>query len=423
MKDLFDHKLNQNAQEFLPLADRLRPESFEEFFGQDELVGEGRLLRRAIETDNLPSMIFWGPPGCGKTTLARILAKLTNSFFQEMSAVSAGVKDLKDVVKEADERRKFKSQKTVLFIDEIHRWNKAQQDYLLPYVERGVIILIGATTENPSFEVIAPLLSRSRVYVLAPLNDKSLLSIIRRALIDKERGLGVYRAALTPEAEELLLRGSGGDARIMLNALEIAVKNTVADKKNERLVDKKIIEEALQHKALQYDKKGDEHYNIISAFIKSLRGSDVDAALYWLARMIEAGEDPKFIARRMIILASEDIGNADPRALMVANAVFQAVEKIGWPEAQINLAQGVVYLARAPKSNASYAALLKAKEDVRSTLNLPVPLHLRNAATKLMKELGYGKDYKYTHDDDSHQEFLPEALKGRKYYQENPKSK
>lgn len=437
MKDLFNHKLENDIKSNAPLADRMRPESLEEFVGQEELIGKGKLLRQAIESGELPSMIFWGPPGSGKTTLARIIAKMTKSEFVQFSATEAGVKDLREIIKKAKESRKFYNKKTILFIDEIHRWNKAQQDSFLSYVEKGIITLIGATTENPSFEVIAPLLSRSRVYILKPLSPENLQVIIKRALKDKEKGLGKFNVKLDQKAEEILIQASNGDARIVLNALELAVKTArYADKRgssprfssgpNTRInaeeiliVDKKLIEEALQHKALMYDKAGDEHYNVISAFIKSLRGSDPDAALYWLARMLEAGEDPRFIARRMVILASEDIGNKDPMALVIANAAAHAVEYVGLPEAELNLAQAAIYLAKAPKSNASYMALLKAKEDVKKTLNLSVPLHLRNAPTPLMKELGYGKGYKYSHDFDEEegkQDYLPEELKGRKYY-------
>ncbi len=418
MSDLFELQAQITSRRDAPLADRMRPKTLDEFFGQKEIIGPNKLLRQLIEKDEVPSMIFWGPPGCGKTTLAAIIANLTHSKFIQMSAVTTGVKELREVIREAQENRKFYQRRTILFVDEIHRWNKAQQDGLLPYVERGVITLIGATTENPSFEVIAPLLSRLRVYVLKPLAPNDLKQIIGRALKDKDKGLGIYQAYLDSETEIFLINSANGDARIILNALELAVKNAVASKKTgERLVTKKLIEEALQHKALLYDKKGDEHYNVISAFIKSLRGSSADGALYWLARMLEAGEDPKFIARRMIIFASEDIGNINPSALALANAVFDAVDKIGLPECRINLAQGVVYLAQSPKSNKSYAALCRAEEDVKKTMNLPVPLHLRNAPTKLMKELGYGKDYKYHHtEDDSKQEYLPEELKGKKYY-------
>jgi len=417
MTDLFDQNYQANLKAGAPLADRIRPETLEDFVGQEEIIGAGTLLRKAIEADEVPSIIFWGPPGSGKTTLAKIIANLTKSEFIEISAITAGVKDLREIIEKAKDTRKLHNKRTILFVDEIHRWNKAQQDGLLPFVERGVITLIGATTENPSFEVISPLLSRSRVYVLKPLSAPNLKNVIKRALTDVEKGLGKFGAQIEKEAEEFLIKVSNGDARTILNALEVAVKHT--DKT--RIIAKKLIEEALQHKALMYDKGGDEHYSVISAFIKSLRGSDPDAALYWLARMIEAGEDPKFIARRMIVLASEDISNADPNALMVANAVFGAVEKIGLPECQINLAQGVVYLAKAKKSNASYLGLMRAKEDVKNTLNLPVPLHLRNASTSLMKNLGYGKDYKYSHDyspEEGKQDYLPKELLGKKYYEE-----
>lgn len=413
MSDLFQEKLEEELQINAPLADRMRPKKLEDYVGQEEIVGENSLLRKAIENDEVPSLIFWGPPGTGKTTLAKIIAQVTHAKFIELSATEAGVKELRGVIKKAEDFRKFSSQKTILFIDEIHRWNKAQQDRLLPYVERGIITLIGATTENPSFEVISPLLSRSRVYVLKSLSLDNLKFIISRALKDKKFGLGEYKAKIKKDAEEFLIRMGNGDARTILNALEVAVKHA-GEKK---IVDKKLIEEALQHKALKYDKKGDEHYNIISAFIKSIRGSNVDGALYWLARMIDAGEDPKFIARRMVILASEDIGNAHSMALVVANAVFDAVERIGLPGCDLNLAQGVVYLARCPKSNKSYTAIRKAQEEVKNSGALPVPLHLRNAPTNLMKDLNYGKDYKYTHtDDDSKQEYLPEEIKDRKFY-------
>jgi putative ATPase len=328
-------------------------------------------------------------------------------------------------VEKAKEARRLYNRRTILFIDEIHRWNKAQQDGLLPFVERGIVTLIGATTENPSFEVVSPLLSRTRVYVLKPLAPADINLIIQRALNDTERGLGKYQATILPEACQALIKYSNGDARLILNALEVAVKNAPVIK-SQRTIDVKLVEEALQHKALLYDRAGDEHYNVISAFIKSLRGSSVDGALYWLARMLEAGEDPKFIARRMIILASEDIGNANPLALIVANAVFEAVEKIGLPEARINLAQGVVYLAKSPKSNKSYLALCRAEEDVKNFLNLPVPLHLRNAPTELMKKLGYGQGYKYSHDytpEAGQQDYLPEKIKNQKYYEEEKDKK
>lgn len=417
--DLFDQKLAKDLSQNAPLADRMRPEALEDFVGQQNIVGEGKILRKAIANDELFSIIFWGPPGCGKTTLANIIAEMTKSNFVKFSAVESGVKELRKIVKIAEEKRKLQGTRTILFVDEIHRWNKAQQDNFLPYVEKGIIVLIGATTENPSFEVIAPLLSRSRVFVLEQHKKEDIQKIIKKALTDKEKGLGKFKVKLEKKAIELLIDASNGDARIVLNALEVAVKTSKPDKSGVIHLTLKIIEDALQHKALMYDKKGEEHYNVISAFIKSLRGSDPDAAVYWLARMITAGEDPRFIARRMVILASEDIGNADPMALVVANAAAQAVEFIGFPEAQLNLSQAVIYLAKAPKSNASTIALGEALKDVKETLNQPVPLHLRNAPTGLMKDLGYGKDYKYSHDYDQEegkQDYLPKELKGKKYY-------
>ncbi|MDD5342050.1 MAG: replication-associated recombination protein A [Patescibacteria group bacterium] len=419
MSDLFDQKMEKEMAREAPLADRIRPLELEGFLGQDEIVGQGKVLRQAIENDELFSMILWGPPGSGKTTLARIIARLTKSKFVQISAVAAGVAELRKVVKEAQDLRKYQSQRTILFVDEIHRWNKAQQDSFLPYVENGTIVLIGATTENPSFEVISPLLSRSRVYVLKRLDPEHIGRILKKALQDKKVGLGKYKVKIGKTALDLIIKGSNGDARTALNAIEIAVKSTRSDKQGFRHIQKQTIEDALQHKSLLYDKGGEEHYNVISAFIKSMRGSNPDGAIYWLARMIEAGEDPRFIARRMVILASEDIGNADPMALLVANAAAHAVEYVGFPEAQLNLAQAVIYLALAPKSNASYKALMEAKADVKKTLNTSVPLHLRNAVTDLMKDIGYGQDYKYSHDytpEEGKQEYLPEELKGRKYY-------
>ena len=419
MSDLFDEKFNEDMSRNAPLADRMRPKNLNDFVGQEHIVGLNSLLRKAIQNDDIPSIIFWGPPGSGKTTLAKIIAEMTNSNFVEISAVTSGVADLRLIIKDAQEKRKFNNKRTILFVDEIHRWNKAQQDSLLPHIEKGVITLIGATTENPSFEVISPLLSRARVYVLKPLSQDDLKKIIERALKDKNFGFGGEKIEIKKDAEEFLIRTANGDARTILNAIEVAVKNTDYKKENKTIVDKKLIEEALQHKALQYDKNGEEHHNVISAFIKSMRGSNIDGALYWLARMVKAGEDPKFIARRMVVLASEDIGNADTNALVVANAVFDAVERIGLPECRINLAQGVVYLASAKKSNKSYDALCKAEEVVEETMNLLVPLHLRNAPTGLMKNLDYGKGYKYTHvEDDSKQTYLPEEIKDKRFYSE-----
>jgi len=399
-----------------PLADRVRPQNLEEFVGQTHLVGPGRILRKAIEEDDLVSMIFWGPPGTGKTTLARIIAQETHSDFFAISAVTAGVADVRKILNHARKNRRL-GRRTILFIDEIHRFNKAQQDALLHEVEDGTILLIGATTENPSFEVIAPLLSRCRVYSLYPLSEEELGVILDRAL-EKDPILSQYRVEFLEGTRELILRLSSGDARVALNALEIAVK--LASREDNRvLIRRQNVEEAFQRRILLYDKAGDYHYDTISAFIKSVRGSDPDAAIYWLARMLEAGEDPKFIARRLIILASEDIGNADPQALVVATAAFTAVDYIGLPEGRIVLAQATAYLASAPKSNAAYRAIEQALEDVRQTEAEPVPLHLRNAPTPLMAQMGYGRDYKYPHDYPGHftpQLYLPEKLKDKIYY-------
>lgn len=387
----------------VPLAERLRPKNFAEFIGQEELVGEGKLLRQLIAKDEVPSMIFWGPPGTGKTTLAHLIAAATKSRFQELSAVAAGVVELRKIIADAEKLKNFNGQRTILFVDEIHRWNKAQQDALLPYVERGLVTLIGATTENPSFEVISPLLSRARVFVLQPLPATALARIVQNAL-------KALNATAEKNAVDFIVQSANGDARIALNALDIATKMSPN-------ITVEILKAVFQKTHLLYDKAGDEHYNVISAFIKSLRGSDADAALYYCARMLAAGEDPLFIARRMVVLASEDIGNADAHALPLATSAMQAVHMIGMPEAKIILAQAVTYLAKAPKSNASYKAILAAEEDVEKHLNLAVPLHLRNAPTDLMKKLGYGKEYTYTHDaPNERQTFLPKELEGKKYY-------
>ncbi|HKZ50190.1 MAG TPA: replication-associated recombination protein A [Dehalococcoidia bacterium] len=400
----------------------MRPRTLDEMAGQEHLIGPGRMLRRSIERDEVPSMILWGPPGSGKTTLARIIASMTRSSFAPVSAVSAGVADLRQVVDEARGRRGMypdSSGRTILFIDEVHRFNKAQQDVILPYVEDGTVTLIGATTENPSFEVIAPLLSRSRVYTLHPLTAEQVEAILRQALTDAERGLGGRGVVAEEEALQALAVASGGDARVALNALELAAATAEPDPQGRRPIGRAQVEEALQRPVPLYDKAADLHYDTISAFIKSLRGSDPDAALYWLARMLEAGEDPLFIVRRMVILAAEDVGLADPQALVVAVAAQQAVHFVGMPEGFLPLAEAVVYLATAPKSNSAYKAYLAAKEDAQATSREPVPLHLRNPVTGLMRGMGYGQGYKYAHDYPGHhveQQHLPDKLASRRYY-------
>jgi putative ATPase len=397
-----------------PLAERMRPRTVAEFSGQEHLVGDGRILRRMIENDSLASLILWGPPGCGKTTLAHIIAAETKSHFIFFSAILSGVKEIRETFREA-ERYSARGIRTILFIDEIHRFNKSQQDAFLPYIEKGIVTIIGATTENPSFEVIAPLLSRCRVLTLQQLEPEAVRSLLMNALTDRERGLGNLALTVTDEALDFLASQADGDARTALNTLEVAAGLTL-----DGSLTLETVQEALQKKALLYDKGGEEHYNVISAFIKSLRGSAPDAALYWLARMLEAGEDPIFILRRMIILASEDIGNADPRALQVAVSALQAFQVIGLPEGRIILGQAVTYLATAPKSNASYVGINSALAEVRKSGALTVPLHIRNAPTKLMKEQGYGKGYQYAHDyEDGYagQECLPEKLAGRKFYE------
>ena len=417
-KDLFEASTEAQLRQDAPLAARMRPLNFDEYVGQDHLIGKGRALRTSIEADRLPSMVLWGPPGSGKTTLARIIASQTQASFKQVSAVASGVAELRQVIREAKDIRGMYRRNTILFIDEIHRFNKAQQDVVLPHVEDGTITLIGATTENPSFEVIAPLLSRCRVFTLKPLEEAQIRTIIERALTDLEKGLGREGVSLEPEALDRLVDLSGNDARIALNTLELAV--WVASSSGARVISVDAIEDALQRRTPRYDKSGDQHYDIISAFIKSLRGSDPDAALYWMSRMIEAGEDPLFIVRRMVILAAEDVGLADPQALVVAVAAQQAVHFVGMPEGFIPMAEAAVYLATAPKSNSAYAAYLKAKEDVEKTHHLPVPLHLRNAPTGLMRASGYGKGYKYAHDLDGNyveQTHLPEELLGRSYYE------
>lgn len=385
----------------LPLAEILRPKNLDEFIGQDHLVGKNGFLRKLIQNDQIVSLIFWGPPGSGKTTLGKIIARETKSHFVFFSAVVQKLEDVKKTIKEAGERQIAYRQKTILFIDEIHRFNKAQQDAFLPHVENGTIILIGATTENPSFEVIGPLLSRTSVVVFKRLTEEELEGVIKR-------GLDYLKLKLDPKAQAFLLNSANGDARVILNVLEIGSKLL---SKNQKAISKEIVEQALQKKLI-YDKAGDEHYNTISAFIKSMRASDPDSALYYLARMVEAGEDPLFIARRMVVFASEDVGMAQPTALVVANEVFRACETIGYPECRENLAHGAVYLALAKKDRSAYNAYMEALSDVKKYGNLPVPLNILNATTKLMQNLGYGKDYNmYTKES-----LLPEKLKGKRYY-------
>jgi len=416
--DLFEANRREQIASRAPLATRMRPRSLDELVGQEQVVGPGTLLRRAIEADRLSSLILWGPPGSGKTTLARIVAATTKAHFAAVSAVTSGVADLRAAIKEAGDRLGMHAQRTVLFIDEIHRFNKAQQDAILPHVEDGTVILIGATTENPSFEVNSPLLSRSRVIVLRALTDDDVRTIVRRALEDQERGLGGQRLEIEDEALDFLVNVANGDARFALNTLEFAATGTGYG--DRRVITLDLVGEAAQRRAGTYDKSGEDHYDAISALHKVIRGSDPDAALYWLARMLERGDDPLYVARRLVRFASEDVGLADPRALMLAMAAQQAVHFIGLPEGALALAELVVYLALAPKSNAVYRAYGAARDDVASTRNDPVPLHLRNAPTRLMRDLGYGKGYRYAHDFEGGvvgQQNLPENLGGRRYYE------
>jgi len=417
--DLFSTPPQTKENVTAPLADRMRPRTLDEFIGQEHLLDEGRVLRQAIHTKNIPSMVLWGPPGSGKTTLAHLIARESGEFFVAFSAVTSGLKELKEVIADAKRQWTFHKKRTILFVDEIHRFNKAQQDAFLPHIENGTVILIGATTENPSFEVIAPLLSRSRVFTLNQLSDEAIQQIVQNALKDPERGLGSLPVTMSPEALDTIVHFSDGDARTALNTLELVVLSTPPGPDTIRKIAPEDIIASLQRKALLYDKKGEEHYNLISALHKSLRDSDPDAALYWLARMIEAGEDPLYLARRMVRFASEDIGNADSQALQIALAAYQAYQFLGSPEGELSLAQAAVYLACAPKSNAVYLAFSEARRDAREQGALPVPFHLRNAPTKLMKELGYGKDYQYAHnfpEAQVEQEHLPSKLAGRRYY-------
>ena len=402
---------------FAPLAQRMRPRALDEFVGQKHLLGEGKLLRHLAQSGERASIIFWGPPGSGKTTLCRILARCMRGRTAGISAVLAGVKELRKIVQDAES---YPDIPTLLFVDEIHRWNKAQQDALLPYVENGLLTLLGCTTQNPSFEIISPLLSRARVLVLRPLETEEMMEILRAALEDRQRGLGASGVVVDEEALVFLAEVSSGDARVALNQLELAVGMLSSMPERPHRLNLELLKEISQKRSPNYDKDGEAHYNLISAFIKSMRGSDPDAAVYWLARMLDAGEDPRFLARRMIILASEDVGNADPRALQVAVAAFQAFECVGLPEGFLPLAHAAIYLAAAPKSNAVYMAYKDAQKEVKTRGSLPVPFHLRNAPTEMMKQLGYAKGYEYDHDYEnaySGQVHLPAQLAGKAFYQ------
>lgn len=417
--DLFEFQSEKDAASSMPLAERMRAQSLAEYVGQEQIIAPGAVLRRALEADQLPSMILWGPPGSGKTTLARLVAKTTKARFIPFSAVAGGVKEVREIIQAAAERKKLHRQRTVLFVDEIHRFNKAQQDAFLPSIENGTVILIGATTENPSFELNSALLSRCRVFVLEKLEAKHIESLLRRTLKDEQRGLGGLPIEISDETLLFLAEMSNGDARTALNALELSVGSTKPDPTGKIVIDADQIKQALQRTHLLYDRAGEEHYNIISALHKSMRGNNADAALYWLGRMLEAGEDPLYVARRLVRFASEDIGLADPQALPQAVTAYQAAHFIGLPECNVILAQCVAYLARAKKSNALYVAYQNVQRDIREQPADPVPIHLRNAPTSLMKNLGYGKDYKYTPDyadpKDAEQDYLPPRLKGRTY--------
>lgn len=416
--DLFTMSMESNLEKNAPLADRMRPKKLGDFVGQDHIIGEGKFLERSIMADRITSMIFFGPPGIGKTTLAMIIANSTRMIFKKLSAVTSGIKDIREVVGQAEESLKMYNKRTILFIDEIHRFNKSQQDALLPFVERGIIILIGATTENPYFEVNKALLSRLMILELKSLDNRDLDKLINKALADREYGLGKYRVDLDSEAREFLIRSSDGDGRTLLNSLEIAVLSTDEGEDGLRKLDLASVSDSIQKKLVRYDKGGSEHYNTISAFIKSIRGSDPDAAIYYLAKMVHAGEDPKFIARRLVILASEDIGLADPNALNIAVSAFNAVNLIGMPEARIILSQASIYLARAEKSNSAYLAIDKALEDIRTEKVLDVPKHLKDSHYQGAQELGHGRGYKYPHDYGGRveQTYLPEEYASKKYY-------
>jgi putative ATPase len=417
--DMFEQQFEQDKLREAPLAARMRPAGFDQFVGQEHIIGQGRVLRKSIEANKLPSIVLWGPPGSGKTTLAYIIASITDSHFSPVSAVSAGVADLRKIIEEARKRRRLEQRRTILFIDEIHRFNKAQQDAILPYVEDGTVTLIGATTENPSFEVNSPLLSRCQVFTLKPLTEAEIDNIIQRALEDEKRGLGMLKTDIDEDALEHLIAMSNNDARAALNILEMAALATAPDGKGKRHISLEVIEDTIQQRSLAYDKAGDQHYDTISALHKSMRGSDPDAALYWLGRMLEAGEDPLYIARRMVRFASEDVGLADPQALVVAMAAQQAVHFIGMPEGNLALAEAAVYLATAPKSNSLYSAYTEVQRELKNGAGKPVPLHLRNPVTSLMKDSGYGKGYKYAHNFPGHftrQQNLPDGLQNKRFY-------
>lgn len=418
--NIFDLKFEEDIKKEGPLAMRIRPESLEDFVGQEDIVSPGKLLYRAIKADKLTSLILWGPPGSGKTTLAKIISNSTKAYYEQVNAVTSGISDIKKVIEFAKNRRALHGQRTIVFIDEIHRFNKAQQDVLLPYVEDGTIILIGATTENPYYEVNSALISRSTIFQLNPLKDTDIEKIVKKCLLDKEKGLGAYNVSITDDALKCIITLSNGDARQAINALELAVLTTEKDNNGDIIIDLETAEECIQRKTAKYDKKGENHYDTISAFIKSMRGSDPDAALHYLARMIYAGEDPLFIARRIIICASEDVGNADPQALCIAVSAANALKIIGMPEGRIILAQAATYVACAPKSNASYIGIEKALEDVEKIDIGFVPYHLRNAAFSGANKLGYGKGYKYPHDFEKNyveQQYMPDLLIGKKYYE------
>ena len=416
--DLFDYMKETTMEKESPLASRMRPTTLDEVVGQEHIIGPGKLLYRAIKADKLGSVIFYGPPGTGKTTLAKVIANTTSANFVQMNATTSGKKDMEQAVSQAKDAFGMYGKKTILFIDEIHRFNKAQQDYLLPFVEDGTVILIGATTENPYFEVNSALLSRSQIFHLEPLAESDIYRLVKTAVEDNERGMGAYGAVITEEAARFIAEMAGGDARRALNAVELGVLTTEPDDKGQLVIDLSVAEECIQRKSVNYDRDGDNHYDNISAFIKSMRGSDPDAAVYYLARMLYAGEDIKFIARRIMICASEDVGNADPMALTVAVSASQAVERIGMPEAQIILSQAVTYVATAPKSNASYIAIADAMASVKRT-KTTVPSHLQDAHYKGAQKLGHGTGYKYAHDYPHHyveQQYLPDEIAGEKFY-------